>query len=142
MAGLCRFWAGPGPAGSQCPARKWKSPTHTEPGFSCWGYPPLVTGCLVQERRGQVKTGCTWEVVLFACHPEQAYFAQRRIWAIRAKRRALRDAIIARLDRFRFKLHHYPQLGGELSGEAHLDIGLMAGSPACGSSNATIRTTR
>jgi hypothetical protein len=36
----------------------------------------------------------------FVCHPEQAFFAQRRIWAIRAKRRVLCDALIARLDRF------------------------------------------
>jgi len=39
------------------------------------------------------------------CHPEQAFFAQRRIWAGRAKCRAAsnkkrRDTIIARLDRF------------------------------------------
>ena len=48
-------------------------------------------------------------VVQFACHPEQAVFAQRRIWASRAKRRVLCDAEIARLARFLFKLHHYPQ---------------------------------
>jgi hypothetical protein len=40
-------------------------------------------------------------VVQFACHPEQALFAKRRIWASRAQNRA-------RLARFLFKLHHYP----------------------------------
>jgi len=39
------------------------------------------------------------------CHPEQAFFAQRGIWASRAMRRDAsieksRDAIIARLARF------------------------------------------
>jgi hypothetical protein len=38
------------------------------------------------------------------CHPEQAVFAQRRIWASRAKRRVFCDAIIARLARFLIKL--------------------------------------
>jgi hypothetical protein len=33
-----------------------------------------------------------------SCHPE-AFFAQRWIWASRAKRRVLCDAIIARLAR-------------------------------------------
>jgi hypothetical protein len=52
-----------------------------------------------------------------ACHPEQADVAQRRIWAIRAKRRAAfikksRDAKFARLDlasldRFHFRLTHF-----------------------------------
>src|SRR5438876_2756787 len=36
-----------------------------------------------------------------------AFFAQRRIWASRAKRRVSCDAIIARLARFLTKLHHY-----------------------------------
>ncbi len=47
----------------------------------------------------------------FDCHPEQAFFARRGIWAIRAKQpalskrsapkgRVLGDAIIARLARF------------------------------------------
>jgi GTP-binding protein len=40
------------------------------------------------------------------CHPEQASFAQRRIWASRAKRRN-GGAAIARLARFLVKLHHY-----------------------------------
>jgi hypothetical protein len=35
----------------------------------------------------------------FVCHPEQAFFAQRRIWASRAMRRAFCDAILARLAR-------------------------------------------
>jgi len=39
-------------------------------------------------------------MVQFDCHSEQAFFAQRRIWASRAKRRASCDAIIARLARF------------------------------------------
>jgi len=46
-------------------------------------------------------------VVQFDCHPEQAFFAQRRIWASRAKRRVLCDAIIARLAHLLTKLHHY-----------------------------------
>jgi hypothetical protein len=40
------------------------------------------------------------------CHSEQAFFAQRGIWASRAKRRAL-CAIIARLARFLIELSHY-----------------------------------
>jgi len=39
-------------------------------------------------------------MVQFDCHSEQAFFAQRRIWASRAKRRASCNAIIARLARF------------------------------------------
>src|SRR5882724_5870681 len=46
-------------------------------------------------------------VVQFDCLPEQAFFAQRRIWASRAKRRVLCDAIIARLAHLLTKLHHY-----------------------------------
>ncbi len=46
----------------------------------------------------------------FACHPEQAFFAQRRacpelaegIWASRAKCRVFYDTIIARLARLLF----------------------------------------
>ncbi len=53
----------------------------------------------------------------FDCHPAQAFFARRRacpeivegIWAVRAKRRVLCDAIIARLDRLLIKLRHYPK---------------------------------
>ena len=44
----------------------------------------------------------------FDCHPEQASFAQRGIWASRAKRRVLCDALIARLARFLIKLTHTP----------------------------------
>src|SRR5437773_390154 len=33
-------------------------------------------------------------MVQFDCHSEQAFFAQRRIWASRAKRRASCDAIL------------------------------------------------
>ncbi len=44
-------------------------------------------------------------MVEFDCHPEQAFFAQRGIWASRAKRRVLCDAIIARLARFLTKLN-------------------------------------
>jgi hypothetical protein len=47
-------------------------------------------------------------VAQFDCHPEQALFAQRGIWASRAMRRVLCDAIIARLACFRIKLSHYP----------------------------------
>jgi len=36
----------------------------------------------------------------FDCHPEQAFFAQRGIWASRAMCRVLCDTIIARLARF------------------------------------------
>jgi hypothetical protein len=43
----------------------------------------------------------------FDCHPEQAFFAQRRIWASRAVCRVLCDTIIARLARFLTKLHYY-----------------------------------
>src|SRR5258708_26088382 len=43
----------------------------------------------------------------FACHPEQAFFARRWIWASRAKCRVLCDTIIARLARFFIKLSHY-----------------------------------
>jgi hypothetical protein len=39
-------------------------------------------------------------VASLCCHPEQASFAQRGIWANRAKRRVLCGAIIARLARF------------------------------------------
>jgi hypothetical protein len=46
-------------------------------------------------------------VVQFTCHPEQAFFAQRGIWASRATRRVLCDAIAARSARFFIKLHHY-----------------------------------
>jgi anthranilate synthase/aminodeoxychorismate synthase-like glutamine amidotransferase len=38
------------------------------------------------------------------CHPEQAFFARRGIWASRAKRRVLCDAILARLARFHIEL--------------------------------------
>ena len=41
------------------------------------------------------------------CHPEQASFAQRRIWAISANCRVLCDRTIARLVRILVKLHHY-----------------------------------
>jgi hypothetical protein len=34
------------------------------------------------------------------CHPEQAFFAQRGIWASRAKRRVFCDALLACLARF------------------------------------------
>src|SRR5580658_165729 len=47
-----------------------------------------------------------FDSVHFACHPEQAFFAQRRIWASRATRRVLCDALIARLARFLIKLTH------------------------------------
>jgi hypothetical protein len=43
----------------------------------------------------------------FDCHPEQAAFAQRGIWASRALRRAFCDATIARLSRFLFNLTQY-----------------------------------
>jgi len=45
--------------------------------------------------------------VKFDCHPEQAFFAQRRICASRAMC-LLSDTIIACLARFLIKLHHYP----------------------------------
>jgi hypothetical protein len=48
----------------------------------------------------------------FACHPEQAFFAQRGIWASRATRRAAfieksRDALIARLARIHIELTNH-----------------------------------
>ena len=43
-------------------------------------------------------------MVQFDCHPEQAAFAPRGIWASRALRRVLCDATIARLARFLTKL--------------------------------------
>src|SRR5580700_8744431 len=42
------------------------------------------------------------------CHPEQALFARRRIWASRAKGRVLCDPIIARLARFLISLYSIP----------------------------------
>ena len=72
-------------------------------------------------------------VVHFDCHPEQAFFAQRRIWASRAKGYVLCDPIVARLARFLVKLHHY----GLLTGLAHgrlklvlLGFALRGGSSA------------
>jgi len=53
-----------------------------------------------------------WVVVHFDCHPAQAFFARQRIWAIRAKRRVLCDAIIARLNRFLLKVHHCQKVMG------------------------------
>jgi hypothetical protein len=41
------------------------------------------------------------------CHPERAFFAQRRIWASRALWRAFCATKNARLARFLFKLTHY-----------------------------------
>src|SRR5580693_1134492 len=41
------------------------------------------------------------------CHPEQAFFAPRGIWASRAMRRVLCDALIARLARFLIKTDYY-----------------------------------
>jgi hypothetical protein len=51
-------------------------------------------------------------VVQFACHPERAFLAKRRIWAGCAMCRAAfdkksSDTINARLARFLIKLHHY-----------------------------------
>src|SRR5260370_21766721 len=48
----------------------------------------------------------------FDCHPEQAFFARRRIWASRAMCRVRRDTIIARLARFLLiKMTHYRMAG-------------------------------
>jgi len=44
-------------------------------------------------------------VVQLDCHPEQAFFAQRGIWASRAMCRVLCDTQIARLARFLIKLN-------------------------------------
>jgi hypothetical protein len=44
-------------------------------------------------------------MVQFACHPEQAAFAMRRIWASRAMWRGFCGTISARLARFLIKLH-------------------------------------
>jgi hypothetical protein len=46
----------------------------------------------------------------FACHPEQAFFAQRRIWANRAMRRAVCAAMTAGLAHFLIKLAPLPDL--------------------------------
>src|SRR5437016_14396017 len=56
-------------------------------------------------RADAVRWWCSLIVIL-----KQAFFAQRRIWASRAKRRVPCDAIIARLARFLTKLHHRPLL--------------------------------
>jgi hypothetical protein len=63
-------------------------------------------------------------VVRFDCHPEQALFAQRGIWASRAMRRVLCDAIVARLARFRIKLSHY--LGFRFLQKNDVGIGVAA----------------
>src|SRR2546430_17542205 len=56
----------------------------------------------------EIRYSCENPVVLqFPCHPEQAFFAQRRIWASSANRRVSCGAIIARLARFLPKLPHY-----------------------------------
>ena len=61
----------------------------------------------------RVQTGMrTWHftlrttgvVVQFGCHPEQAFLAQRGIWASREMRRVLGEAGIAGWDRFLFKV--------------------------------------
>jgi len=52
----------------------------------------------------------------FDCHPEQAVFAPRGIWASRALRRALCDTTIARLARFLTKLHRYPSFLSVIEG--------------------------
>jgi hypothetical protein len=44
------------------------------------------------------------------CHPEQAFFAQRRIWASRAECRVLCDTANARLARSLIKLDLYPSI--------------------------------
>src|SRR5438094_10149717 len=68
-------------------------------------YPPVSIGTLPS---AEIPYSCENPVVVqFPCHPEQAFFAQRRIWASRAKRRVSCGAIIARLARFLTKLHHY-----------------------------------
>src|SRR5580698_4602852 len=42
---------------------------------------------------------------LLDCHLSETFFVSRRTWASRAKRRALCDALIARLARFHIRLH-------------------------------------
>src|SRR5438034_3694671 len=60
--------------------------------------PPVSIGTLPS---AEIRYSCENPVVVqFPCHPEQAFFAQRRIWASRAKRRVSCGAIIARLARF------------------------------------------
>src|SRR6184192_3887810 len=67
--------------------------------------PPVSIGTLPS---AEIRYSCENPVVVqFPCHPEQAFFAQRRIWASRATRRVSCGAIIARLARFLTKLHHY-----------------------------------
>ena len=58
-----------------------------------------------RRKPGSINDGTGWWLQ-FDCHPEQAFFAQGRIWASRAKGCVFYDPIIARLARFPFKLHH------------------------------------
>src|SRR5271170_1579859 len=61
--------------------------------------------CKKYKRNTTIRTGGRAAVVgQFDCHPEQALFAQRRIWASRATWRGFSATIIARLARFLVKL--------------------------------------
>ena len=70
---------------------------------------PFTVVTLCRNNTPSRKHACSRVAVQFDGHPEQAFFAQRRIWASRAKGRALCDPTIARLARFPAKLHHYRQ---------------------------------
>src|SRR5271170_4935255 len=64
--------------------------------------------CKKYKRNTTIRTGGRAAVVgQFDCHPEQALFAQRRIWASRATWRGFSATIIARLARFLVKLTRY-----------------------------------
>src|SRR2546427_11715653 len=67
--------------------------------------PPVSIGTLPS---AEIRYSCeNPEVVQFPCHPEQAFFAQRSIWASRANRRVTCGALIARFAGSLTQLHHY-----------------------------------
>src|SRR5271170_4305773 len=69
--------------------------------------------CKKYKRNTTIRTGGRAAVVgQFDCHPEQALFAQRRIWASRATWRGFSATIIARLARFLVKRTHYQSFRG------------------------------
>src|SRR5947207_5248604 len=66
--------------------------------------PPVSIGTLSS---AEIRYSCENPVVVqFPCHPEQAFFAQRRIWASPANPRVSCGPIIPRLARFLTKLHN------------------------------------
>jgi len=63
---------------------------------------PLQIPQVSAPSKGLTRQWCSLIVI-----PSKRAFAPRGIWASRAKRRAFRDATMARLARFLIKLHHY-----------------------------------